>query len=792
MKEELNTESVDNIYRVLDEVIIIGLTGRTGSGCSTVAKILSSPSIDELCLKDVKTYEFESAEERKRTIIQGFMKGGNWKPFTVIEMSSIILAQVMKGGMETFERYLDAIQDGSKEVTLKIGDYSDLKKDILDLLYMFEQSSKHCLEEVPTSIDEIKDFYDFFTRVAPMQKSQFKKVFDKYSCFETRAPRLSSGSTAKYHLYTYLLQEFGNNIRSSGDPYKKDFSEKKRFQFYELLNNVIEIVIAHDRVAGVSSRICIDAIRNPFEAYYLRDKYRAFTLMSVNTQDESRIKRLGALSDQEIENLDRIEYPTKFNNPEEVFYHQNMSGCLEASDIHVINPQIGANEKRFNLTAQLLKYVALMIKPGLVTPTAEERCMQLAYNAKLNSGCLSRQVGAVVTTNEFSVLSVGWNDVPKGQISCNLRDIYSYCKNEDHESYSQYELSDGKVKKVLTDINRELGEDLHDKGINCPYCFKDVYAGVTGSNNQVFTRSLHAEENAFLQIAKNNSHLKRGGFLFTTASPCVLCAKKAYQLGIRKIFYIDPYPDISKSHVLSFGIEGNPELCLFNGAIGNAFVSLYTPRIPYKDELEILTGRNFKKFNNIPEGVPEIKLIKYKKVEHELTFESRERMVLERRVSFKVCADSFSKLTKQYTWTGSSCGETRIVNSSVSDLEYKSAGDRPNASRYSLVFNPPLKRDDEVTYETSTVLKDEEHVMRSFFAYTVSALVNKLTLIINDPLGLLKNIRVSVYADKDMQIKIGDLKYKSEDVKQGNKYIFSNKPNTHHVYSFEWEFVGGK
>lgn len=95
-------------------------------------------------------------------------------------------------------------------------------------------------------------------------------------------------------------------------------------------------------------------------------------------------------------------------------------------------------------------------------------------------------------------------------------------------------------------------------------------------------------------------------------------------------------------------------------------------------------------------------------------------------------------------------------------------------------------------YETNTVLKDEEHVMRPFFAYTVSALVDHLTLIINDPKGLIKNPHISVYADRDMQIKVSDLKCKTEKVEQGARYVFSKAPNTHHVYSFEWTFGGGK
>ena len=35
-------------------------------------------------------------------------------------------------------------------------------------------------------------------------------------------------------------------------------------------------------------------------------------------------------------------------------------------------------------------------------------------------------------------------------------------------------------------------------------------------------------------------------------------------------------------------------MILFQGAIGNAYISLYSPRIPYKDELELITGISMK------------------------------------------------------------------------------------------------------------------------------------------------------------------------------------------------------
>lgn len=58
----------------------------------------------------------------------------------------------------------------------------------------------------------------------------------------------------------------------------------------------------------------------------------------------------------------------------------------------------------------------------------------------------------------------------------------------------------------------------------------------------------------------------KGGKLFTTASPCELCAKKAYQLGIKEVYYIDIYPGISMQHILDCG-DKKPDLILFQGAI---------------------------------------------------------------------------------------------------------------------------------------------------------------------------------------------------------------------------------
>ncbi len=124
-------------------------------------------------------------------------------------------------------------------------------------------------------------------------------------------------------------------------------------------------------------------------------------------------------------------------------------------------------------------------------------------------------------------------------------------------------------------------------GRNNTFCFKSIHNKI----NQVHTRSLHAEENAFLQLTKYGSPGISGGNLFTTASPCELCAKKAYQLGIKQIYYIDPYPGISNNHILRSGSQ-QPTVTLFSGAVGRAYHDLYEPLMPLKDELARIASQD--------------------------------------------------------------------------------------------------------------------------------------------------------------------------------------------------------
>lgn len=393
---------------------------------------------------------------------------------------------------------------------------------------------------------------------------------------------------------TRILQLIGDNLRKSGDPFLADHVPE---HFYDLPHRVSQLINAIRRVQSekkLPTYIVLDALRNPFEILFFRERFPAFYVVAISTPNEDRERRLTVrktFNAKQIAELDEKEYPEK-NKPlsgYDAFTSQNIQSCLEKADIYISNLGFVPQNQEVDtsqLVRQLIKYFCLILHPGLVTPTRSERCMQIAFAARANSGCISRQVGAAITDENDSVKAVGWNDVPAGQVPCLLRRATDLSDKQDQAAFSDYENKDTKFRdRVKSSYKRYALVDVN--GRSSAFCFKSEYNALTKQENQVHTRSLHAEENAFLQIVKQGGQGIAGGKLYTTASPCELCAKKAFQLGIKHIFFIDPYPGISLSHILQSG-EGRPVIELYQGAVGTAYHKLYDPVLPFKDELRAL------------------------------------------------------------------------------------------------------------------------------------------------------------------------------------------------------------
>ena len=778
------SQAINKMYEYRNKTIVLGLTGMTGSGCTTVAKILSREIFGSLDLKPPKTYDYNDAEERKQEIIYKYMENGHWKKFYVIEGSAIILSFILERG---YDELIDFLRNKDKSGECRIDNIEEMEKELESIKVIFDDGKWYSLEgtALKEALDEKNDeYFESYSQKLPEYKKMLQDILSKHICYP------STDGNSKAQLYTYLMQTWGNNIRSSGNPYRVDFSQKNFYDIAIRTDNVINIIRNH---CGEEEdiRICIDALRNPYEAIYFRDNYKNFYLISISTDEKCRKSRLSFMSKKEQESLEDIENPKKFDRTEEQFYHQNIQGCVELSGIHLYNPDVD-NQKYYFLTQQIVKYITLILHPGLVTPTSIERCMQLAYNAKFNSGCLSRQVGAVITGDDFSIRAIGWNDVPKGQVPCSLRGVSGYCANKDCESFSNFELCDADFDENMKKLNRYI-DDAGLGGRIFAYCFKDVYNGYKGTTNQVLTRALHAEENAFLQISKYGGAGIKGGFLFAMASPCELCAKKAYQLGITNIYYIDSYPGISMSHILSFGKDDNPVMNLFYGAIGNAYITLYEPRMAYKDELELVTGIKVKKIvakdRQEQESEPIVSDIKYIEMDIALIYESKEDIQTLRKIKLEVTGQPINHIEKEIIWTGSCYGSTTLVDSN-SQFTIEDSIRKVSPYKYRILFNRNIMKGERVEYSLLTKVSDTNKEMQPFLSHTVKNPTDKLVLTIKFPENEISDVEMQEYRDSGREIKVGNPEKLKKDTKNGvDSYSHTvNNPKLLHTYCIQWKF----
>ena len=186
-------EAVKNLYSQRDTFILIGLTGRTGSGCTTVADILSKESMDRLDLRSYKTCDYNDADERKYSIIYRYMKEGKkWKKFTVIEASSVIFSFILEG---TYNDLFDFISQVGKKGEIK--EIDNLKKKIVKALddkyrdkelknIKLDKIGKQYIDEKAKKIIEslnnfdnsknIKKIIYYFTVTLKQKKNKFRDV----------------------------------------------------------------------------------------------------------------------------------------------------------------------------------------------------------------------------------------------------------------------------------------------------------------------------------------------------------------------------------------------------------------------------------------------------------------------------------------------------------------------------------------------------------------------------------------------------------------------------------------
>jgi len=590
---------IKQVYKLRRDFILIGLTGRTGSGCTSVAKLLSTEKFSDLRTEHRNILEDPwDNDSRKNRIVHNYMSK-HWHPFRVIHASNVIFYYAFELSFEDFVKEFstavvkpDSKPDGENE-EIKAG-LQKLKGDYEKIQTIVQESEKLLREGISDDDVKINKVLGVFLQEIPDFRDEMENAL--------------RGTSLR--IIANVLQKWGNNIRKYNQVKVTEqtaIADNAPACLAMKIDQIIKLIVSQNkrktRDEEDYTHIVIDALRNPFEVLYFREQYSAFYLMSISTDEQTRTRKLmeKGFPPEAIKALDEKENGKK--DFSEAYQDIDINRCIELSDIHLTHDgtEYTINRKLIN---QIITYLALIRHPGLIPPSPLERVMQIAYTAKLNSGCLSRQVGAVVTNDDYSVLSVGWNTVPQGQTPCSLRCLDDLCAKEDDNAYSNFEKTNpeftqsiAKVYSCFTEDNGKRKESLI--GVPLAYCFKDIYTSTDTEqeHNQVHTRAVHAEENAFLQLAKYGTSGIKGARLFTTSSCCELCAKKAYQLGISEIYYIDSYPGITHSHIIQCG-SNQPVMKLFHGAIGRAYSNLFNPFLPLKDEVEALSDVRMKAIIN--------------------------------------------------------------------------------------------------------------------------------------------------------------------------------------------------
>ena len=119
--------------------------------------------------------------------------------------------------------------------------------------------------------------------------------------------------------------------------------------------------------------------------------------------------------------------------------------------------------------------------------------MQFALLARTRSTCLRRKVGAVIVKDK-NILATGYNGPPRGIVHCEV-----------------------------------VG------------CLREKLKVPSGEKHEL-CRGLHAEQNAIIQAAYHGVSI-RGADLYSTTFPCIICTKMLINAGIKRIFYLEGYPD---------------------------------------------------------------------------------------------------------------------------------------------------------------------------------------------------------------------------------------------------------
>ncbi len=278
----------------------------------------------------------------------------------------------------------------------------------------------------------------------------------------------------------------------------------------------------------------IDSLKHPAEAETFfkvyKDMFHLFGVLCPRPERVKRLKKNRSMTESEaIHVIDRDE-------KEDFDEGQNMVTVLQEADYFIRNdkaPDEGRDDR-------LERFVNTMMGDPKIVPNNDEYAMYIAQSISLTSGCLSRQVGAVILNKDGSLIATGKNDVPKpggGLYPCSETKRDRRCfKVPEYECYN-----DLFKREIKDQISRVLHSTKSFEGDEISKLSEEIARTGKIDDLTEFCRAVHAEMDALIAVGRDGGQSVKGGTIFVTTFPCHNCAKHIVAAGIDKIVYIEPY-----------------------------------------------------------------------------------------------------------------------------------------------------------------------------------------------------------------------------------------------------------
>lgn len=400
-------------------------------------------------------------------------------------------------------------------------------------------------ENYPTELEEISsrhedNQYDSYRKKQELGKFLREETEHKEICAVLAANKI-------FQIRREIGLEFLNGLDSQ-DPQKQILQE----QDPTLQNLQISQAAGKRKIVFV-----IDQLKTPEEAKLLRQIYQgSFYLIAVVDSKENRKQSLenAGLSPTESESLIEID------KNERTEYGQSLEDTVLEADYF-----INAAENSQKLKIDIDRFLSLIHNANGYGPTQEEYGMFQAYSAGVGSLCLSRQVGAAILDAKGNILATGRNDVPKyGGGLYETTNIY-----EDTNDYrcvhSNHCSNDTEKQKLVEKITKAISDNLaniqpaDDAETQSEAIVTDNSASAIILNNHhrtivskaiesspiknliEFSRSVHAEMDAIVSIARKGIQIPTNAILYTTTYPCHNCARHIVAAGISQVVFLEPY-----------------------------------------------------------------------------------------------------------------------------------------------------------------------------------------------------------------------------------------------------------